>query len=1052
MTNPIRGLVSKRRIRYTQDGFDLDLTYINDRIIAMGYPAEHMESIYRNKIEDVQRMLERNHAGCYKIYNLCSERSYDHKRFPYYSVYPFKDHNPPDIELITSFCRDVDEHLRANGKNVVAVHCKAGKGRTGTMICCYLLYSRQFQTADEALHYYAQRRTSDAKGVTIPSQRRYVEYYATLLRSNETYQPVQLYICEIRLTGTVNIREGTINVSGETPKPLPEFRRTDDTGGGGGGLVGGQSPPYTMLAKMDYCMPLSGDVKIEFVKSSVLRKEKRCHFWFNTYFVERAAKKDAEGNLLLTLSKTEIDDAHKDKHHKEYPNNFSVELVLRRVPNGSKYSESVSLKKCHPPPMHQQHHQQQHPLHPVGLAMTNNSSPLIRSSLENNRQVPPPHHQQPPPLSYQHHIAQQQQQQQQQYQQSIHRSQVGGDPYRAAMIKQQNSYNEGGGGGYLGQQPLQNNHNQQQQQQLQHHLEYSGTSSSESSTEEEGWDSVPEPFKPPRASNGKLPVEPLTAVACPSTSSANANASAWPSIGLRRKKKKSFKSTSARNFALATSASVASASTKSGKGRFRSFRWLKNMRGDPNLKKVLATSGDIVTLTNAGRPVEEPDPTIPSTPPPSPTINALIVNATERFLSSSGENLLSLDYYSSICDKQLSFESPCKSPGYLMKLNLSRRPPAPPPSEPDCPVVVAKPSEQRLKIGFDVTPSPSPTSPQSDNPFVVVTTSEPDPQLLNPLPPTTSKAHNLVPRSENASFCDRILQTFVAGISPRKSSAEHDLQVPPLPASSSSTHNSPLVARAVSRCSSFSLRELGQELRSVIKAQPAASAKPPASNPEEPPKKDDGVSVSNKCDIFNRGSAAGRSSNPASPAKQVVRSVSNDPQILAGASHVAAPPSEGAPATVSPRRDSLPIIGSLLSSFSSSSVSSSNSSSLSSSTFGTGSCSNSHVATTGAAHVGPPKTASRKLQSLFSVSSCYNGGASLSARDDDDDDGDGDTPIVSIRNVAVAAAAAKKAAGNAVGVGDDGVGYLVRKDVGDESRSDSGRSSTEIVPQNGQLF
>lgn len=145
-------------------------------------------------------------------------------------------------------------------------------------------------------------------------------------------------------------------MSGETPKPLPEFRRTDDTGGGGGGLVGGgQSPPYTMLAKMDYCMPLSGDVKIEFVKSSVLRKEKRCHFWFNTYFVERAAKselfefvvfedfltklvfigfelvEDAEGNLLLPLSKTEIDDAHKDKHHKEYPNNFSVSNVTREI-------------------------------------------------------------------------------------------------------------------------------------------------------------------------------------------------------------------------------------------------------------------------------------------------------------------------------------------------------------------------------------------------------------------------------------------------------------------------------------------------------------------------------------------------------------------------------------------------------------------------------------------------------------------------------------------------------------------------------------------------
>lgn len=56
----------------------------------MGYPAEHMESIYRNKIEDVQRMLERNHAGCYKIYNLCSERSYDHKRFPVSNDYSSK--------------------------------------------------------------------------------------------------------------------------------------------------------------------------------------------------------------------------------------------------------------------------------------------------------------------------------------------------------------------------------------------------------------------------------------------------------------------------------------------------------------------------------------------------------------------------------------------------------------------------------------------------------------------------------------------------------------------------------------------------------------------------------------------------------------------------------------------------------------------------------------------------------------------------------------------------------------------------------------------------
>lgn len=93
------------------------------------------------------------------------------------------------------------------------------------MICCYLLYSRQFKTAAEALHYYAQRRTSDSKGVTIPSQRRYVEYYDSLLQSNETYQPVTLYISEIRIAPAVNIKEGTISVTGQDPKPMPEFKR-----------------------------------------------------------------------------------------------------------------------------------------------------------------------------------------------------------------------------------------------------------------------------------------------------------------------------------------------------------------------------------------------------------------------------------------------------------------------------------------------------------------------------------------------------------------------------------------------------------------------------------------------------------------------------------------------------------------------------------------------------------------------------------------------------------------------------------------------------------
>ncbi|KAG9241663.1 hypothetical protein BJ878DRAFT_536394 [Calycina marina] len=197
---------------------NLDLCYVTSQIIATSGPSgTYPQRAYRNPLDQLVKFLDERHGNEWAIWEFRAEGTGypDEEVYGRVFHYPWPDHHPPPFRVVGMAMAgmkrwlsglDGDSTEEEKKKRVVVVHCKAGKGRSGTMACSYLISECGWK-AQDALDRFTERRMRPGfgQGVSIPSQLRYVGYVDRWTNGGKIYVERQIEIVEVHVWG---LRDG----------------------------------------------------------------------------------------------------------------------------------------------------------------------------------------------------------------------------------------------------------------------------------------------------------------------------------------------------------------------------------------------------------------------------------------------------------------------------------------------------------------------------------------------------------------------------------------------------------------------------------------------------------------------------------------------------------------------------------------------------------------------------------------------------------------------------------------------------------------------------
>ncbi|XP_072274071.1 tensin-1 isoform X4 [Pyxicephalus adspersus] len=212
-TKSSRSTQSRRRpsrsfslIHTMEDSCELDLTYITERIISVTFSPGTEEATFCRNLKEVAHMLKSKHGENYLIFNL-SERRHDiNKLHSKVLDFGWPDLHAPALEKVCSICKAMDTWLNADPHNVVVIHNKGNRGRTGVVVAAYMHYSNISASADQALDRFAMKRFYEDKVLPVaqPSQKRYIHYFSGLLSGAIKMNNKPLFLHHVIMHGIPN--------------------------------------------------------------------------------------------------------------------------------------------------------------------------------------------------------------------------------------------------------------------------------------------------------------------------------------------------------------------------------------------------------------------------------------------------------------------------------------------------------------------------------------------------------------------------------------------------------------------------------------------------------------------------------------------------------------------------------------------------------------------------------------------------------------------------------------------------------------------------------